>query len=63
MSDYTEELNRLGYEDYVNEFYGQIQISHITQLINESFCSSLMKEAIKRLILKRYRELENEIKV
>nr|WP_269472875.1 HipA domain-containing protein [Aquicella siphonis] len=60
MRDYAKELKRLGYADEINEFYQNIKLSRLYQLIDESFCSDLMKNAIKTLIEKRYKELQNE---
>lgn len=51
MSDYIKELNQLGYHDEVQAFYKKIEFNKIIQLINSSFCSNLMQEAIKSLIL------------
>jgi len=61
MCDYVKELNRLGYHDDILEFYKTIKFDNIIRLIDESFCSDLMKNAMKTLIKKRYRELENEL--
>jgi len=60
MRDYVKELKRLGYVDEINEFYQSIRLSQLYQLIDESFCSDSMKNAIKTLIEKRYKELQNE---
>ncbi len=62
MSHYVRELKQLGYQDHCKSFYNKIKLARLNKLIEESFCSSLMKEAMIRLILKRYTELENEIK-
>jgi hypothetical protein len=61
MRDYVKELKRLGYQDDTNEFYQSIKLPQLDQLIEESFCSTLMKEALKKLIRKRYEELENAL--
>ncbi|SRR5579885_473385 len=60
MRDYVKELKRLGYSDEINEFYESIKMPQLYQLIDESFCSDLMKIAITTLIEKRYEELKNE---
>ena len=57
MIHYVEELKRLGYEDTVKEFAQKIKISKIDALIDQSFCSDLMKQALKKLISKRHKEL------
>ncbi|WP_133128974.1 HipA domain-containing protein [Legionella nagasakiensis] len=59
MVDYVREFKRLGYQAEIDNFYKRLSISKINQLINDSFCSDLMKQAIKRLIEKRFEELEN----
>lgn len=59
MIDYVHEFKRLGYQGEIDNFYKRLSISKINQLINDSFCSELMKQAIKRLIEKRFEELEN----
>lgn len=61
MRDYVKELKRLAYQDDINEFYQSIKLPQLDQLIEESFCSTLMKEALKNLIRKRYEELENAL--
>ncbi|KTD61886.1 hypothetical protein Lspi_2516 [Legionella spiritensis] len=59
MVDYVREFKRLGFQAEIDNFYKRLSISKINQLINDSFCSDLMKQAIKRLIEKRFEELEN----
>jgi len=61
MKDYVREFIRLGYHDEVDEFQKKINTKLISQLINNSFCSPAMKEAITALIFKRIKELENEL--
>lgn len=61
MRDYVKELKRLGYNEDISEFYHNIKLLQLYKLINESFCSKLMKNAMKTLIKKRYEELENEL--
>ena len=61
LRDYVRELKKLGYIDDIQEFYKSIKLPQLYQLIDESFCSTLMKEAIKALIKKRFGELENEL--
>lgn len=60
MCDYVQELKRLGYHNEIEEFYLSIKLPKIFQLVEKSFCSTLMKEAISALIKKRFLELENE---
>lgn len=61
MRDYVKELKKLGFKDDIQEFYNNIKLSQLYQVIDESFCSTLMKAAIKALIKKRFEELENEL--
>lgn len=62
MSDYIKELNRLGYQNDIEEFHVSIKPELINQLIQESFCSELMKNAISALVQKRIQEMKNEIR-
>ena len=61
MRDYVKELKKLGFEDEIKEFYKNIKLPQLYHVIDESFCSILMKKAIKSLIKKRFSELENEL--
>ena len=61
ISDYVKELKKLGFGDDVQEFYKNIKLPQLYQIIDESFCSTLMQEAIKSLIKKRFAELENDL--
>lgn len=61
MCDYVKELKKLGYQIEIQQFYQTIKMPHLLKLIDESFCSDLMKNAIKRLIQKRFEELKNEL--
>jgi len=57
MQHYVEELRRLGQEELVKKFVGRIKLLKIEELVDASFCSQLLKVAIKKLIQKRYKEL------
>lgn len=59
MSHYVEELKRLGYQDTIVAFSQKIKIPKIEAIIDQSFCSEQMKQALKKLINKRHRELLN----
>jgi hypothetical protein len=59
MSHYVKELKKLGQEELIRSFYTRFKIAKIDQLIDNSFCSKLMKDAFKKLIYKRYQELQN----
>ncbi len=61
MRDYVKELKRLGYQYDLDVFYRSIRLQIILNLIDNSFCSPLMKTAIKNLINKRFKELEDEL--
>lgn len=61
MHDYVKEFKRLGYENIEKEFYQTIKPIQLDKLINESFCSSLMKDAFSRLVKKRLKELADEL--
>jgi hypothetical protein len=61
MFDYVKELKKLGFGDDIQEFYKKIKLPQLYQVIDESFCSTLMKEAIKVLIKKRFAELESAL--
>jgi hypothetical protein len=59
MKDYVKELKRLDQLELVKSFFNKVKMPKIEGLINESFCSDLMKTALKVLINKRYQELKN----
>jgi hypothetical protein len=60
MSDYVRELKRLGCGEDIAEFYHQVKLVQINQLIDSSECSVLMQQAIKKLVHQRFEELESE---
>lgn len=61
MRDYVIELKRLGYHEDVAAFYSNIKWPQITQIIENSFCSDLMRKAIMGLIQKRFEEIKDEL--
>lgn len=61
MRDYVIELNRLGHHEEVKDFYKKLELHLLLKLIDNSYCSIEMKNAIKRLLIKRSEELKNEI--
>src|SRR3990167_8972637 len=61
MRDYVIELKKLGYLQEVQHFYHQIKLPVIFKLIDDSFCSALMKTALKKLIQKRFEELQHAL--
>lgn len=62
MKDYVLELKRLGYEENVAAFWDKLKLNQIETIINNGLCSELMKKAICKLVRKRAKELEDEIK-
>lgn len=64
MSDYVVELIRLGYKETIQLFYQHLKGAEgmvILSLIDRSFCSDLMKGTMKKMIHKRFQELENAL--
>lgn len=57
MIDYVKELKRLDQLALVQAFLNKVKMPKIEEIVNESFCSELMKAALKTLINKRYQEL------
>lgn len=57
MTQYVKELKRLGFQETVVAFYQKIKLSKIKALIDQSYCSDLMKQALKNLIEKRHQEM------
>jgi len=57
MHHYVEELKRLGYSDIIASFAQKIKLTKINTLIDQSFCTDLMKQAFKKLLHKRHKEL------
>ncbi len=62
MQDYVLEFKKLGFLEDVLCFYTMIKMEAIKNLVEQSFCSEAMKEALQKLILKRYRELKDALK-
>ncbi len=61
ITDYILEWKRLGQEEHVMHFYRKINIEKILKKIEISFIQEKRKNALARLISKRYREYENAI--
>jgi HipA-like C-terminal domain len=61
MKDYVREFIKLRLEDQVRIFYSKLKLAKIEALIEASFCTDLMKMAIKKMVNKRYLELSNEL--
>jgi hypothetical protein len=62
MSDYAIDLIRLGYKEKVQQFYTHVKGIGGTQIlfqIEHSFCSELMKDAMRKIVNKRFKELED----
>lgn len=60
MRHYVKELKDFGFKSEVGEFLQKTKLTVIFNLIENSFCSDLMKQAMKNLISKRIKELEHE---
>lgn len=59
MNEYLEEMSRIGVINFAQNFFDEVSIDKIIEYIDESISLSLeMKNALKKLILKRYRDLE-----
>ncbi len=62
MTDYVRDLHNLGFDAVIHQFYNKINLKKINTLIQQSFCSPLMQQALQTLFLKRYQEFKNEIR-
>ena len=60
MRDYVKEFKRLEFQDEVDELYQNCHLPQLLALIENSFCSKNMKDAMKRLLIKRFEELKDE---
>lgn len=59
MTEYLEEMDRIGVIDLARQFYSEISIEKIVQYIDDSISlSSEMRGALKRLISKRHKDME-----
>jgi hypothetical protein len=61
MRDYIQEFKKLGFLNEITEFYQAIKLPQLLELIDNSFCSDDMKQAIKKLLTKRFEELKGEL--
>lgn len=61
MIDYVKEIARLGFLKIAEEFSKRANISIIRKLIEESYCSDLMKKAMIKLVEERFDQLKSEI--
>lgn len=59
--DYVIEFIRLGYLEQVQSFSKRLNLAKINTLIDDSFCSALMKSAYKKLVHKRTQEIHDEL--
>lgn len=59
MSDYLKEFKKLDQIELAQAFFNRIKMSKIEEFINESYCSELMKNALRKVITERYQELKN----
>lgn len=59
MTEYLKEMGRIGVINLAKQFYDEISINKIIEYVDESFFLSLeMRNALKRLISKRYKDME-----
>lgn len=58
IQDYVKEWFRLGFAKEVVAFINKININNVEMLISESFISNARKEAVLKLILRRYKEMQ-----
>lgn len=61
MKDYIMEFKKLGYETEVIDFLKRVNMKKIETLISNSFISGERKAALKSLVNRRFKELENEV--
>lgn len=61
MKDYVKELFRLGFKDEVINFARRVDLKVIENLFDTSCLSNARKDAILRLIQRRYKEMVNAI--
>jgi len=61
IKHYVSDFMSLGYQDQVLRFQKRISQSKIENILDESFCSDLMKQALKRMISVRIKELDDAI--
>jgi len=57
MTNYIEEWKRLGFENVVESFRKAVDLPKILLLVDKGFLTTKRKEALKRLITKRWQEL------
>lgn len=60
--NYANEFIRLGHEELVETFIASINLDKLTKLISESFCTSLMKQALIKLLTRRYEEYQSVLR-
>ena len=58
---YLREFRRMGHGKVVKEFVEKVSIEICERTISESFCSAPMKQALSRLVNKRYQEMKREL--
>lgn len=63
LSDYVKEFQLLKLEYVTERFFHKIDIATILNLIEKSHLSKKRKSALGKIIIERYEELKNELKV
>jgi len=61
-TEYVDDFFRLGYGEVVSKWFVSVSLPKIISLIENSFCGNLMKQAIGKLVSKRYQEMARAIK-
>lgn len=61
IKDYVAEFIRLGRGDAILAFHKRVDFPAIEKIIDEGFCSELMKQALKKLIASRVKELADAV--
>ena len=57
MKDYVNEFKRLGYQKNILDFQKKVNLEKVFSLIQNSFISLKRKDALKKLVVKRFKEL------
>ena len=63
ISDYVKEFVRLNVGYVVKRFFHNINLAVIVNLIERSYLSKKRKTALRKIIVARYEELKNELKI
>ena len=61
MKDYMIEFKRLGFVDSVQKFQKSVKIDHLLSIVDSSWISFKRKIAFKKLMTRRFREMQDEL--